>query len=61
MKNYLFAFLILLAFPSVSYSNQHLKKKTKAKKVVKINKTELEFGTFKFVSPFLVKKNIFIL
>ncbi len=60
MKTCLFAFLILLAFPIASYSHQPLKKRSKTKKLVKINKTEVEFGTFKFVSPVLAKKNLYI-
>jgi hypothetical protein len=60
MKNLIIVFILLVAFPLASYSNQPLHKRSKTKKFVKINKTEFEFGAFKFISPVLAKKNLFI-
>jgi hypothetical protein len=60
MKSLVTVFILLVAFPEASYSNQPLPKRVKTKKIVKINKTDFEFGAFKFVSPVLAKKSIFI-
>ncbi|MCP9754706.1 hypothetical protein EGI26_05950 [Lacihabitans sp. CCS-44] len=61
MKTFTIAFVIFIAFPIATFSKQFLPKKPKSSRFTNIRKdTNYEFGTFKFVSPFLVKKNIFI-
>ena len=54
--------LVFLMIPVVGFSEVSFKKNKKAKtaKTIKRNILDIEFGTFKYESPFIAKKSIFI-
>ena len=60
MKKLKVVLILLIAFPLASYSKHRLPRKPKAIKIAKTSKVEVEFGTFKIISPVLTKKNLFI-
>ncbi|MCP9769679.1 hypothetical protein EGI22_17385 [Lacihabitans sp. LS3-19] len=60
MKFKLIVFALIFAFPFASFSKQPKHKKKKSAKVVKATKTDDDFGTFKYESPILFKKSVFL-
>lgn len=54
--------VVFLMIPVVGFSEVSFKKNKKPKtaKTIKRNILDIEFGTFKYESPFIAKKSIFI-